>query len=426
MRGPFGSSHFIGGANMKNERRAARPVSPGSYSRRTFLTAARTLGAFAAGTLGNLWAQDTHEIGTPLRPYGDRSPFEKAVRKSLRTLTFPGTGSTQTPLQDLYGIITPSSLHFERHHAGVPAIDPEKHELLIHGLVDRPLIFNLEELKRLPFVSRIQFIECSGNSASELAGQPGINPQQSAGLLSCSEWTGVLLSTLLREAGLKPKARWVLAEGADASRLARSIPLAKALDDVIVAYGQNGEAVRPEQGYPLRLVVPGWEGNVSIKWLQRLHVIDQPAMTRDEAAFYTDLLPNGKAWKFSFVMEAKSIVTRPAGGQQLSGPGFYELSGLAWSGRARVRAVEVSTDGGKRWQKAELQEPVLDKSLVRFRLPWNWDGKEAVLGSRCIDETGYVQPLREQIVAARGIEAIDHYNGIKWWRLQKDGALTHA
>jgi sulfane dehydrogenase subunit SoxC len=173
-------------------------------------------------------------------------------------------------------------------------------------------------------------------------------------------------------------------------------------------------------------VVPGWEGNVNIKWLRRLHVIDQPAMTKDEAASYTDLLPNGKAWKFSFVMEAKSIVTSPAGGQQLHGPGFYEISGLAWSGRARVVGVEVSTDNGKMWRRAELQEPVLEKSLVRFRLPWNWDGKEAVIGSRCIDQTGYVQPLREHLVAARGVQAVDHYNGIKWWRLQSDGALTHA
>jgi len=398
----------------------------GSQSRRRFLGATAALGASLAGAARDIWGQAAAQLGAPLRPYGDRSPFERAVRKSLRTVTFPGTGSTETPLQDLYGTITPSSLHFERHHAGVPSIDPEKHELLIHGLVERPLVFNLEELKRLRFVSRIQFIECSGNSAAELTGQPGINPQQTAGLLSCSEWTGVLLSTLLREAGLKPKARWVLAEGADASRLGRSIPIAKALDDVIVAYGQNGEAVRPEQGYPLRLVVPGWEGNVSIKWLRRLHVIDQPAMTKDEAASYTDLLPNGKAWKFSFVMEAKSIVTSPAGGQQLNGPGFYEISGLAWSGRARVVAVEVSTDNGKKWQRAELQEPVLEKSLVRFRLPWNWDGKEAVIGSRCIDQTGYVQPLREQLVASRGTQAVDHYNGIKWWRLQNDGALTHA
>jgi sulfane dehydrogenase subunit SoxC len=397
-----------------------------SHRRRRFLGATAAFGVAFTGAARNLWGQATAQIGAPLRPYGERSPFEKAARKSLRTIAFPGMGSTETPLQDLYGTITPASLHFERHHAGVPSIDPEKHELLIHGLVERPLVFNLDELKRLPFVSRFQFIECSGNSAAELAGQPGINPQQTAGLLSCSEWTGVLLSTLLREAGLQAKARWVLAEGADASRLGRSIPIAKALDDVIVAYGQNGEAVRPEQGYPLRLVVPGWEGNVNIKWLRRLHVIDQPAMTKDEAASYTDLLPNGKAWKFSFVMEAKSIVTSPAGGQQLHGPGFYEISGLAWSGRARVVGVEVSTDNGKMWRRAELQEPVLEKSLVRFRLPWNWDGKEAVIGSRCIDQTGYVQPLREQLVASRGVQAVDHYNGIKWWRLQSDGALTHA
>jgi sulfane dehydrogenase subunit SoxC len=394
--------------------------------RRRFLTATTAMAATVAGGLTDLWGDAGREPGSPMRPYGERSSFEKTARKNSRSGPLGGTGSTLTPLESLYGIITPSALHFERHHSGVPAIDPDKHELLIHGLVEKPVVFKMDEIKRFPSVSRIHFVECSGSSAGEYQGSIAPTPQQAAGLLSCSEWTGVPLSTLLKEAGVKPSAKWVLAEGGDASRNARSIPLSKVMDDVLVAYGQNGEAVRPEQGYPIRLIVPGWEGNINVKWLQRVHVLDQPAMTRDEAADYDDLLANGKSYRFSFVMEAKSIVTRPAGGQFLAGPGPYEITGLAWSGRARVAAVEVSTDGGKNWRKAELQQPVLKNAAVRFRLPWNWDGNEAVIGSRCTDESGYVQPTREQIIAARGTHARFHYNGIKWWRLHNSGELTYA
>ena len=322
-------------------------------------------------------------------------------------------------------MITPSALHFERHHSGVPAIDPATHELLVHGLVERPLKFSLAELKRLPAVSRIHFIECAGNTGREHVGRPYEDPQKSHGLLSCSEWTGVRLKTLLDEVGVKPEARWLVAEGMDAGRLNRSLPLDKALDDVLVAYGQNGEALRPEQGYPVRLVVPGWEGNVSIKWLGRIELTREPMMTRDETAYYTDLLPNGKARWFTFVMEAKSIIIRPAGGQRLSAPGFHEISGLAWSGRGKISRVEVSTDGGNRWSDADLNEPILSKALTCFRLPWQWDGKPTSLLSRCTDETGYIQPTREALLAARGIHAPDHYNGIKSWYVHADGMVSH-
>lgn len=397
-----------------------------SRGRRRFLATTTALAATVAGGLTDLWGDEGRENGAPMRTYGDRSPFEMAARRSSRPGPLTGTGSTLTPLENLYGIITPSALHYERHHSGVPAIDPDKHEILLHGLVEKPLVFTMDALKRYPSVSRIYFLECSGNSAGEYQGHPATTPQTAAGLFSCSEWTGVPLATLLKEAGVKPSARWVLAEGGDASRNARSIPLAKAMDDVLVAYGQNGEAVRPEQGYPVRLIVPGWEGNINTKWLQRLHVIDQPAMTRDEAADYTDLLANGKSYKFSFAMDAKSLVTRPAGGQQLAGPGPYEITGLAWSGRGRIATVEVSTDGGRNWTKAVLQQPVIKNAVVRFNLPWNWNGQEAVIGSRCGDESGYMQPTHEQIVAARGTHARFHYNGIKWWRLQKSGEITRA
>jgi sulfane dehydrogenase subunit SoxC len=389
-------------------------------TRRTFLAASSAaLGAIAARA-----DDDSRELGAPRRAYGERSPFEKSARYFRESAT-PASGAARTPLQDLVGIITPSALHYEVLHSGVPEIDPHRHEIMVHGLVERPLIFTMEDIHRLPSVSRIHFLECAGNSGGEQIGRPGADPQRSHGLLSCSEWTGVPLRTLLEEAELKPAARWIVAEGADAGRLARSIPLEKALDDVIVAYGQNGEALRPEQGYPVRLLVPGWEGNVSIKWLGRVQIVDQPYMTAYETAYYTDLMPNGKARQFTFVMEAKSVITRPAGGQELSGPGFYEISGLAWSGRGRITKVEVSTDGGKVWQNAQLNEPVLSKAVTRFRVPWWWDGKETSIQSRCTDETGYLQPTREQLLAVRGLNATDHYNGIKAWYVKANGKVSH-
>jgi sulfane dehydrogenase subunit SoxC len=397
-------------------------------SRRRFLAGATALVAAACDRPEKAPASTT-ALGAGRRPYGERSPFETSARL-MRPSSTPGTGASRTPLQDTYGIITPSSLHFERHHAGVPSIDPARHDLLVHGLVERPTVFTREDLRRLPSVSRIHFIECAGNSGREHEGRPGEDPQKSHGLVSCSEWTGVPLGLLLEEVGLQAGASWVVAEGADASRLARSIPLAKAQDDVLVAYGQNGEPLRPEQGYPLRLVVPGWEGNVNVKWLGRIQVLDQPAMTKDEAASYTDLMPDGKSRMFSFEMEAKSVITRPAGGQKLGGPGFHEITGLAWSGRGRIRSVEVSTDAGRTWSAGDLQEPILPKAFTRFRLPWRWDGTETSLLSRCTDETGYLQPTREELIAIRGLrpgpDGFNHYNGIKAWRVLADGQVTHA
>lgn len=374
-------------------------------------------------------AEGMRSLGAPRREYGERSPFERSVRLFPQSST-PMTGSSRSPLQDQFGIITPSSLHFERHHSGVPTLDPARHELAIHGLVERPQRFSMRALRRLPSVSRIHFIECGGNAGREHRGNLGATVQQSHGLVSCSEWTGVRLSTLLAETGVKPGAKWILAEGADASRHARSIPLAKALDDVLVVYGQNGEALRPEQGYPLRLLVPGWEGNVSVKWLHRLHVIDQPMMTRDEAASYTDLMPDGTARSFSFEMEANSVITSPSGGQHVDGRGWIEISGLAWSGRGRIEQVDVSTDGGATWSSAELQAPALSKAFTRFRLPWRWDEQEAILVSRARDETGYIQPSREAIVAVRGMkqgpDGFNHFNGMKPWKLGSDGRVTHV
>jgi len=365
------------------------------------------------------------DLGKPLSSYGERSPFEKAARLSGAGKN-PEIGSSRTPLQDSYGIITPSSLHFERHHAGVPRIDPAAHRLLLHGMIERPLILTMDDIHRLPSVSRIHFIECAGNSGSEWGPKTAPDAQRAHGLASCSEWTGVPLSILLAEAGVRPGASWIVAEGADACHMQRSIPLKKANDDVLVAFGQNGEAIRPEQGYPLRLVIPGWEGNANVKWLRRIKVVDQPYMTKDETSKYTDLMADGTARQFTFEMDAKSVITFPSGGQKLAGPGFYEITGLAWSGRGRIERVEVSTDGGKTWQNARIDEPRLRMAFTRFRLPWKWDGQETSLQSRSTDETGYVQPTREALIEARGANSQYHNNCITTWKISAEGGVRNV
>lgn len=362
-------------------------------------------------------ADPSREQGRPMgedRGYGSRSQFETEVRWWL-----PSRIASFTPMQNGYGIITPSGLHYERHHAGIPNIDPRRHNLVVHGMVDRPMKFSVAELKRFPSVSRIHFMECSGSLVN------GSTPQRTHGLVSTSEWTGVLLSTLLRQVGLQDGAAWVLAEGADGSVLSRSVPLDKCLQDAMVVYAQNGEAIRPEQGYPIRLFLPGWEGNASVKWLRRLEVSDKPFMTRWETSKYTDIITKtGKARQFTFVMEAKSVITFPSGEMRLPAPGFYEVTGLAWSGRGKVARVEVSTDGGKTWALAALQDPVLPISQTRFRFPWVWDGSPARIMSRATDETGYTQPTFRQIAAERGdLEAgvIYHINHIAAWEIDRDG-----
>jgi len=396
-------------------------------SRRRWLGLTAALGAGLAGCKRSTPVADSGPglLGKPVSAYGERSPFETAVRGLPDTRT-PEVAASRTPLQDSCGILTPSSLHYERHHAGVPKIDPAGHRLLIHGMVDRPLIFTMDEIQRLPAISRIYFLECSGNSSGEWGEKTGRNAAQSHGLASCSEWTGVPLSVLLAEAGVQKRARWLVAEGADACKMQRSLPMEKAMDDALVAWGQNGEALRPEQGYPLRLVVPGWEGNISVKWLRRVMAVEEPYMVRDETSHYTDLMPDGTARVFTFMMEAKSLITFPSGGQKLTSPGYCQITGLAWSGRGRIERVEVSTDDGRTWSDASLQEPRLPRAFTRFYFPWNWDGKEAVLQSRCIDQDGYVQPTKEALVEVRGLNSQYHYNGIKVWKVLADGSVSNA
>lgn len=357
--------------------------------------------------------------GTAPTAYGQRSAFEKAVR-------IPRSWwASLTPLQDSQGILTPSSLHFERHHNGVPTIHPVHHRLLVHGMVDQPWTFTLDDLKRFPAVSRLAFIECSGNSAIEWRGPTGQTAQQTHGLTSTSEWTGVALKTLLREVGVHPDASWMLAEGSDAAAMTRSLPLASILEEAILCYAQNGEPLRPEQGYPLRLLIPGWEGNTCIKWLRRLKLGRAPFMTREETSQYTDLMPDGTARQFTMVMDAKSVITSPSGGQRIQ-PGFLDIRGLAWSGRGRIALVEVSMDGGRSWQQASLQEPILPKCHTRFHLPWRWNGEDVILQSRCLDDTGYRQPDRATLVAVRGVNSVYHYNAIQSWHIAADGQVSNV
>ncbi|SEP02767.1 sulfane dehydrogenase subunit SoxC [Salinihabitans flavidus] len=357
--------------------------------------------------------------------YGSRSQFESEVRWRYPTASLDSSWS-MTPLASGHGIITPSGLHFERHHAGIPNIDPLQHELILHGMVDEPLRFTMDDLKRLPAVSRIHFIECSGNTLTEWADPTLKTVQGTHGLTSTSEWTGVRLSTLLEMAGVQDNAAWILAEGADAAVMTRSVPIDKAMDDAILAYAQNGEAIRPEQGYPLRLLLPGFEGNTHIKWLRRLEVSDKPFMTREETSKYTDLMPDGSARQFSMEMEAKSVITFPSGAMKLPRPGFYEITGLAWSGQGKITKVEVSADGGNTWHEAALDGPILPKCHTRFRLPWAWTGDEVVLQSRAVDETGYVQPTLADLVAVRGLNSVYHLNAIQNWHIAPNGEVTNV
>ena len=373
----------------------------------------------------------TRTLGAPIlaSPYGVPSRYEAGVvRRQSPGLTRTAQSSVSfTPLQSLFGIITPSGLHYERHHAGVPDVVPDQHRLMIHGLVRAPRLYTIDDLVRFPSVSRIHFIECGANTGMEWANAAVPTVQYTHGMLGCSEWTGVPLAVLLDEAGVdRKRARFVLAEGADGASLTRTIPLEMALDDVLVVYGQNGEMLRPEQGYPLRLLVPGVQGVSSVKWLRRLEVGDAPWNTREESLHYVDLMPGGIQRQYTWIQEAKSVITSPSGGQVLLDRGYHEIRGLAWSGRGKVRRVDVSTDGGRNWRTAKLQGPVLPKALTRFRIDWTWTGGPALLQSRVIDETGYVQPSIRELRAVRGTRSIYHNNAIQTWRVDPAGDVTNV
>jgi sulfane dehydrogenase subunit SoxC len=425
-------------------RLAPEAVPVPTPARRRFLRAA---GGMSAGLLaGRAGAQSSapfpepappavpewsRTLGAPIlaSPYGVPSRFEESVRRRESPgLTRTAHSSVSfTPLQRLFGTITPSGLHFERHHAGVPDIDPEQHRLMIHGLVRSPRVYSMDDLLRFPSVSRVHFIECGANTGMEWANVAVPTVQYTHGMLGCSEWTGVPLATLLDEVGIdRARARFVLAEGADGASLTRTIPLEMAQDDVLVVYGQNGERLRPEQGYPLRLLVPGVQGVSSVKWLRRLEVGDAPWNTREESLHYVDLVPGGVHRQYTWIQEAKSVITSPSGGQVLLDRGYHAITGLAWSGRGKVRRVDVSTDGGRNWRTARLQPPVQAKALTRFTLDWEWNGGPALLQSRVEDDTGFVQPTIRQLRAVRGTRSIYHNNAIQTWRVDPSGAVANV
>ncbi|WP_289285510.1 sulfite dehydrogenase [Methylophaga sp. UBA1918] len=368
------------------------------------------------------------KAGANFSNYSQPSIYEKdIIRWISANPNVPGNGVSWTPLEELQGTITPNGLHYERHHNGVPDINPSSHEIMIDGLVDKPLTFSIDALKRYPQITKICFIECGGNSN---AGWRSAPIQSAAGyvhgLVSNAEWTGVPLRLLLNECGIQAEAKWAIAEAADGAALNVSLPIEKLLDDAILALYQNGERLRPENGYPVRLLLPGWEGIVNVKWLRQLKLVDQPAMTRDETAQYTDLLPTGKARQFSFTMQAKSLITSPSVGMTLpDNPGIYQVTGLAWSGNGKIRKVEVSADGGDTWVQAELSDPVLDRAFTRFSLPWQWQGQYAILQSRATDETGYQQPSRNTLISERGDNSFFHYNAIVSWEINEDGQISH-
>lgn len=436
----------------KSDRRGRRPVAEpvagnGLINRRALLghgaAVAGAMGAGAAGVTGAAAEALQDEpwslgFGSVMPPVQTPSRFEKDV---ARTLSNPAgelrNSHARTPHHLLGGTVTPASLHFSINHCGVPDIDPAQHKLVIHGMVRQPLEFTLETLSRYPLTTRMHFVECAGNSAPMFSSQPmQVTAQAIHGLVSNSEWSGVPLSVLLDEAGIDPSAKWLIAEGADGQLLDRSIPVKKAYDDAMVAIYQNGERLMPGNGYPMRLLVPGYQGNMNVKFLRRLKVIDQPAYTFFETKNYSQVLPGGRTWRFHFLMEVKSFITHPSFGHKLDAPGFYTISGVAYSGTGRIAKVMVSADGGKSWGEAALQAPVHDKAFTRFQMPWRWDGQPAILQSRAWDEAGNVQPLRAEFVAARGetrqpltnplLFPNQHYNSITSWAVDRKGEITHV
>jgi sulfane dehydrogenase subunit SoxC len=375
-------------------------------------------------------------LGMPVAatPYGMPSKYERnLVRRQSPGLTQVAAASVAfTPLQGSFGIITPSGLHFERHHQGWYDVDPRRHRFMINGsapdMVRTPMVFTMDDLMRLPSVSRMYFIECGANTGMEWGNVAVPTVQYTHGMISCSEFTGVPLRLLLEMCGADfKKGRFVLAEGADGSSMTRTIPLDLVTSgEVLVAYGQNGEMLRPENGYPLRLVVPGVQGVSWVKWLRRVELGDKPYAAKDEAIHYVDLMPDGRHRQYTSIQECKSVITTPSGGQTLVDKGFFNVSGIAWSGRGKIRKVDVSFDGGRNWREAALQRPVLSKCLTRFTIPWNWNGERAILQARATDDTGYVQPMMRQLRAVRGTRSIYHNNAIQSWLVEPSGEVSNV
>ena len=374
------------------------------------------------------WSSELGD-GVDASPYGIPSEFEShVIRRNVPWLTADATSSVNfTPLHALDGTITPNGLCFERHHGGVAVIDPQKYRLMVNGLVNQNTIFNISDLMRFPRTNKLYFLECAANSGMEWRGAQLNGCQFTHGMIHNVLYTGVKLKDILKEVGLKSTAKWVLAEGADSSAMTRSIPIEKALDDCIIAFKMNGESLRPEQGYPMRLVVPGWEGNMWIKWIRRLEIGDKPWHHREETSKYTDLFKDGNARRFSWEMDAKSVITNPSPQAPiLHGKGPMVVTGVAWSGRGKISYVDVSIDGGISWNQAKLSGPADTKSMHRFYYEFEWQGQQLLLQSRAQDDTGYVQPTKDQLRSVRGENSIYHNNGIQTWAIDKNGIAENV
>jgi len=440
------------------KRRADQPEQPnrqdieevagnGLLHRRALLGKGMAAGTLLGSTLGPLATgaaaepltepQWGLEIGEDTPPYQSPSKFSQKVARTLSNPKFePRSSIARTPHHLLEGSLTPNGLHFTINHTGIPQIDPGRHKLLIHGLVKRPLVFTLDALLRYPLHSRPAFVECGGNSAPLFSPKPIQSDLQALhGLSSCAEWTGVKLSILLDECGVDSSAKWFVAEGGDAPHLMRSVPISKGMDDAMIALYQNGEPLMPGNGFPMRLLLPGWEGNLNIKFLRRIKLVTDPAMTFWESQVYTEPMPKGKSYNFTFINEVKSFITRPSPGVDLKQPGLYELSGIAYSGKGKITKVMVSADGGKSWAEAALQGPIQSKAFTRFRLPWRWNGGPAILQSRAWDDQGAYQPTRAAFVAERGqldreppVTAFrnHHCNVITSWAVSSSGKVSHT
>jgi sulfane dehydrogenase subunit SoxC len=425
--------HFLNPAQIADVQAGRRDFLRGAFQSALAVSAAGAATAVAAEGDPNILNLPTHStgLGQPVAAtgYGSPSQYEKNLqRRESPGLTRVSAASVSfAPLQGFFGIITPNGLHFERHHQGWWDIDPSKHRFMINGLVKNPKVYTMDDLMRLPSVSRMHFIECGANTGMEWGNVAVPTVQYTHGMLSCCEFTGVPLSLLLEDCGYdKVKGKFLLAEGADGSGMTRTIAIERALDDCFLAYAMNGEMLRPENGYPLRLVVPGIQGVSWVKWLRRIEVGDKPFGTKDETLHYVDLMPDGIHRQYTSIQECKSVITTPSGGQALLDKGFYNVSGLAWSGRGKIRRVDVSFDGGKSWTTAKLESPILTKCLTRFNIGWNWDGRETILQSRAMDDTGYVQPKIAQLRAVRGSRSIYHNNAIQSWKVGSNGEVSNV
>lgn len=371
--------------------------------------------------------------------YGMPSKYEHNVTRRYTKLLASGNFRASiavTPIQESMGIITPNGLFFSRSHGGVAHINPNEHRLMITGLVEKPLVLTMEQLKRYPSVTRTHFIECPANGGQEWRGPQYNSLQFSKGFMSCAEWTGVYIKDILKDLGVKKDALWMLAEGGDSSKMGRTIPMEKVLDDAMIVWGQNGEALRPEQGYPIRLLVPGWEGNLCVKWLRRLDFASEPWYCKEETSKYTVLKPNGHIMQHTYANEVNSTVTSPSpeiDWSHLKEGDVVEIEGLAWSGMGTITGVDISFDGGKNYVEAQLKGLVLPKCWTRwsymYTIPKDFkhtDGNQLLLTSRAMDDAGFVQPTIDQELTAVGVEAVYHRNAVETWRVEQDGKVSHV